>query len=117
MAADDEPLSTYLDRMIEAAYVVTERGVGRTFHNPDEEDVTELIEDDELGRPVPIEDSADHFLLLSFDRFRREYWSRPPIPDWNYDVNGTVILSGNRKFDCTEIHGEIPWRTMHLTKE
>lgn len=112
----DEPLTTYLDRMIEAAYVTTERGRGRSFHHPAEEAVEALIEDPDLGRPVPIDDSADHFLLRSFDRARREYWAKDPVPDWNFDVNGAVTLHGNRKFDGNSFHGEIPWRTLHRTE-
>ena len=110
----DEPLADYLDRLIQAAYVVTERGVGRKVMEPSAEDVQNLIEDEVWGRPIPIEDSADHFLLMGFDRVRREYLAKDPVPDWNFDVNGTVVLSGNRKVDGDSFHGEILWRALHV---
>lgn len=93
----DEPLSNYLDRLISVAYATLVRGVGYKFNDPTAASMVHYIEDEKTGRPVPIDDSADHFLLRSFDELRREYRTRPlPV----YEEPAPVC-------------GEIPWRNMH----
>jgi hypothetical protein len=57
------------------------------------------IEHPSSGRPVPIDDSADHFLLRSFDRCRREYMLAP-VPEYH-------------RYSQLPVSGEIPWRVMH----
>ncbi len=117
-----EPLSDYLDRMIFSMYGATQRGYGYVEKNPLHSDVVEYIEDEKTGRPVPIEDSADHYLLRSFDRVRHHLQSLP-IPKGN-GMNGqwthTSITSEDDQIktihtvlECNETSGEIPWRTLH----
>lgn len=109
----DEPLAEFLDGMIRDNYCASAKKfsgavlIEKVDPPKTEEEVDEYIIQ---GRPVPIEDSADHQLLQSFDRARREYLANPPVPDWNFDVNGTVTLHGNQKFDGDAFQGEIPWR-------
>lgn len=113
----DEPLAEYLDRMIRDNYARTEEkfsGLARYHIEPKSSyDVEEYIEDPQTGRPVPIEDSADHYLLLSFDRVRREIFDLPMVGS----ERGYV-----RRFDGTYdsvahtqphavVSGEIPWRS------
>lgn len=106
----DEPLSEYLDRLIYTLYGSTQRGIGYVQKDPSLWDVIEYIEDEKTGRPVPIDDSADHYLLRSFDRMRQWFQNVPPSK-----ANG---LFGRRvqygiPTECNECSGEIPWRTLH----
>lgn len=111
----DEPLSKYLDLMIQSSYVHTERGVGRKIMNPPEEDIRALIEDQVWGRPVPIDDSADHYLLLSFDRVRREIFGRAMVGSERGFVrrlDGTYDSVAHTQPHPVVV-GEIPWRSFH----
>jgi hypothetical protein len=111
----DEPLADYLDRLIQAAYVVTERGVGRKILNPSTEDIEALIEDEVWGRPVPIEDSADHFLLMSFDRVRREIFTLPMVGSergYVRRLDGTYDSVAHTQPHAV-VTGEITWRKLH----
>lgn len=106
-----EPFGDYLDRMIYTLYGATQRGIGYVQKHPSHWDVVDYIEDDKTGRPVPIEDSSDHFLLRSFDR-AHEYLQHIAIPKGT-GVFGFVLRSDGGVTECNECHGEIPWRTFH----
>lgn len=105
-----EPLSDYLDRMIYSLYGSTQRGYGYVTKDPSLWDVIEYIEDGKTGRPVPIEDSADHFLLRSFDRLR-QYFRAQPVSTANGKFGRQVQYGVT--FECNECSGEVPWRTLH----
>lgn len=105
----DEPLHKYLDRMILRNY--TQRV------QPEESDIRDYIEDENTGRGVPIDDSADHFLLLSFDRIRRDMLSNGTVPKAN-GFCGSVTIDGlNGKIESNAIQGTIPWKTMHKEQD
>ena len=95
----EQSLPEYLDHLISRAYVTT-RYTGRLQVSTRATDasIRHYIEDDVTGRPVPIDDSADHFLLMSFHRLREEYLDRP-LPVYE---------------EPKPVSGEIPWRNMHV---
>lgn len=96
--ATDQTLTEYLDNLIERAYVVRTPGQYPKSTRATEESVRYYIENEVTGRPVPIDDSADHFLLMSFHRLREEYLTRP-LPVY---------------VEPAPVCGEIPWRNMHV---
>jgi hypothetical protein len=111
----DKPLPEYLDQMIYSLYGVTQRGYGYVAKYPLHTEVVEFIEDEKTGRPVPIEDSADHFLLRTFDRVRRDLFQDGRIPKAN-GLFGRVVSYQRGTSECSECSGEIPWRNMHREK-
>jgi hypothetical protein len=109
----DEPLPEYLDRMIYTLYGFTQRGIGYVPKNPLHSEMVEYIEDEKTGRPVPIEDNADHFLLRAFDRLRTEYRTRP-LPEKGFSFRGSVVYANGCLGESDMTYGEIPWRNKHV---
>lgn len=107
----DEPFAEYLDRMIGRIYVTRKFSGHVTINDPAEDSAASYIFDDATGRPVPIDDSADHFLLQSFDRARYELLTVPP-PVGN-GMNGLRNVAGLLE-EGNEFCGEIQWRDMHV---
>lgn len=107
----DDPLSTYLDRLIYSMYGSAQRGYGYVRKDPLHSEVIEYIEDESTGRPCPIDDSADHYLLRTFDRARRELLLL--TVDYN-ECRGMVISPSSVYEVISEtVCGEIPWRLKH----
>lgn len=93
----EQSLGEYLDHLIGRAYVTT-RFTGRlqVSQRATEASVRHYIEDEVTGRPVPLDDSADHFLLMTFHRLREEFLDRPfPVYE-----------------EPKPVSGEIPWREL-----
>ena len=114
----EEPFAEYLDRLIQEQYVERRLGVGYMFHSPLHSAVVEYLEDTSTGRPVPIDDSAEHYLLRKFDITRRNLLPAP-IPAKNGfqgEVRGrygTWVVPKEQPYYTNEIHNEIPWRCYH----
>ena len=91
-------LPDYLDHLIDRAYVTT-RYTGRlkVSQRATDASIRHYIEDEVTGHAVPVDDSADHFLLMTFHRLREEYLDRP-LPVYE---------------EPKPVSGEIPWRVMH----
>lgn len=89
-----ESLPEYLDRLIGRVYVTLVRGRGYAIQRATETSVRFYMESEETGRAVPINDSADHFLLTHFHRLREEFLDRP-LPVYE---------------EPKPVSGEIPWR-------
>jgi hypothetical protein len=100
MADADEKLSTYLDRLIDVAWTgpMDYNRRRKVIQRTTAVSIRYYIEDDVTGRPVPIDDSADHFLLTKFHALREEFLDRP-LPVYE---------------EPKPISGEIPWRNMHV---
>ncbi len=106
------PLGDYLDHLIERAYVSRKRGEYPKVHRASEASVRFYIEDEVTGRPVPINDSADHFLLMSFHRLREELLEKP-VPE-NTGFFGSVRYANGTIGESDTALGEIPWRNKHV---
>lgn len=134
MADEREPLADYLDRLIGKMYVSAERGIGYLSKFPRHMEVFEYIEDEATGRPHPIEDAADHYLLRAFDLLRRDFefkvpsmegprgeqrlptlrWSDGYVgPGWvrSKEGGGGERVDGHYYADA--MSGEIGWRCFH----
>jgi hypothetical protein len=107
----DQSLPEYLDQLIERAYVSRKRGEYPKSLRATEVSVRHYIEDEETGRAVPIDDSADHFLLMSFHRLRDELLDRP-IPE-NTGFYGSVYHSNGTRSEGDTAIGEVAWRNKH----
>jgi hypothetical protein len=117
MAEEDEKLGDYLDHMIEDQYVTVERGRGYIFHSPLHSSVIDYIEDERTGRPHPIEDAADHFLLRHFDLARRETFHHSMVGSergYVRRLDGTYESVAHQRDEI--ISGEVPWRSFHDTQ-
>jgi hypothetical protein len=135
MADDGEPLGDYLDKLIYSQYVDVQRGIGYLIRSPLHSAVVEYIEDEKTGRPHPIDDSADHYLLRKFDIVRRDISELPlPVQDgirgerrlphrrWSDGYVGPGWIKwtegqGGERIDghyyANEMHGEIGWGCLH----
>lgn len=132
MADANEPLSDYVDKLIRDLYVRSKFS-GVALLSPSEEEMRDYIEDEDTGRPHPIEDAADHYLLRAFDVVRRDMLSLPLPertessgekrhygPGWYRQgedgkpivVDGHLVPHEGPWF-TNETHGEIPWRCFH----
>ncbi len=113
MTDDREPLGDYLDIVITENYVERVRGVGYVSKSPLHSAIIEYIEDDVTGRPHPIDDAADHYLLRKFDEARRD-WDGTLVN--SQGKNGSVKRYGGSyagTFFVNECCGEIAWRSLH----
>lgn len=93
----NESLPEYLDRLIERVFV-SRKFSGPRSNQIDADNLAYFIEDEVTGRPCPIDDSADHFLLRTFHAMREDYLTRP-LPIY---------------VEPAPVCGEIPWRNMHV---
>ncbi len=114
--SETEDLGRYVDRMICDLYVEERRFSGTTkFASPLHSAVIEYIEDEATGRPHPIDDSADHFLLRHFDLVRRDSlgWRVPSLESCGLVMRYSDEGEGFTLFPGNSASGEIPWRSMH----
>lgn len=115
MADQGEPLGDYLDRLIYTLYGQVQRGIGYITKHPQHSDVIEYIEDEATGRPHPIEDAADHYLLRAFDMARREMGDS--VPDGKGPRGHIYYTFGDDKkwsrLDADAVSGECPERCTH----
>lgn len=107
----DKTLPNYLDQLIERAYVSRKRGEYPKSLRATEESVRHHIEDEVTGRPRPIDDSADHFLLMSFHKLREELLEKP-VPE-STGFFGSVYHANGTRSEVDTASGEIQWRNKH----
>lgn len=111
--ADDQPLGEYLDYLIQDVYTATQRGIGTVSRYPLHSAVIEYIEDESTGRPVPIDDAADRFLLRAFDRVRAELAGVPLVHSSERGERRGNAFSSVKIERVDAIAGSIPWRCFH----
>lgn len=106
-----DTLPEYLDGLIERAYIVRTPGQYPKSTRATDASVQYYIENEATGWVVPIDDSADHFLLMSFHRLREEMLDMPvPV---NTGFYGSVRHTNGTVSESDTALGEIPWRNKH----